>query len=174
MTTQQIPVTGRALIDIVLQEEAIGLDEVVVIGYGTAKKKDLTGSVASVKADLVENEKPQAVQDMLRGTIAGLEVGFATDAKGGGDLEIRGVNTLTASSSPLIVMDGVIYPGAMSDINPNDIEKIDVLKDASSSAVFGARAANGVILITTKKGSAGKAVINYQFKYWALATDGKK
>lgn len=179
MAPQEIQAAGRTIIDVVLKEEAFGLDEVVVIGYGTAKKKDLTGSVASVKSEIVENEKPQAVQDMLRGTIAGLEVGFSTDAKGGGDLEIRGVNTLQTYDQnnqiqvgPLVVVDGVIYPGAMADINPNDIASIDVLKDASSSAVFGARAANGVILITTKKGKSGKAVINFNSSF-GLATMAK-
>ena len=172
MASQEIAVSGQTQIDIVMQEEAIGLQEVVVIGYGTARKQDLTGSVASVKSELVENEKPQAVQDILRGTIAGLEVGFETDAKGGGEMEIRGVNTLLTESAPLIVLDGVIYPGSMSDINPYDIASIDVLKDASSSAVFGARAANGVILITTKKGKSGKAVINFNSSV-GLATMAK-
>jgi len=177
-TTLEIPVSGRASIDIKLEPVITELEEVVVIGYGTMKKKDLTGSVASIKSELVEDQKPQAVQDILRGAIAGLEVGFGvdedngTDAKGGGEMEIRGVNTLKTESSPLIVLDGVIYPGAMSDINPNDIESIDVLKDASSSAVFGARAANGVILITTKKGRTGKAVINFNSSI-GLATMAK-
>jgi TonB-dependent starch-binding outer membrane protein SusC len=160
-TSLEVPVSGKSKIDLVLTPTVQQLEEVVVIGYGTAKKKDLTGAVASVKTELIENEKPQAVQDILRGTIAGLEVGFATTAKGGGDLQIRGLNSLKTNSSPLIVMDGVIYPGDISDINPNDILTIDVLKDASSSAVFGARAANGVILISTKKGKSGKPVINF-------------
>ena len=108
----------------------------------------------------MENEKPQGLQDLLRGNIAGLQVGFSTDAKGGGNMEIRGANSLTASSAPLIVLDGVIYQGGMEDINPSDIESVDVLKDASSTAVYGSRSANGVILVTTKKGKQGKPVIN--------------
>ncbi len=97
---------------------------------------------------------------MLRSNIAGLEVGFSTSAKGGGSLRIRGDNSLTASTTPLIVLDGVIYQGGIEDINPNDIESIDILKDASSASVYGARSANGVIIVTTKKGKKGKPVIN--------------
>lgn len=160
LKSQDVAINNRPSINVTMEEESIGLEEVVAVGYGTMKKSDLTGSVASVKSTQMENEKPQVLQDMLRGNIAGLQVGFSTNAKGGGDMEIRGDNTLKASSDPLIVLDGVIYQGGMEDINPNDIESIDVLKDASSSAVYGARSANGVILVTTKKGKQGKPVIN--------------
>ncbi|MGN6342859.1 MAG: SusC/RagA family TonB-linked outer membrane protein [Ginsengibacter sp.] len=138
------------------------LEDVVVVGYGKLKRKDLTGAISSIKADRIENERPQSVQDILRGNIAGLSVGFATSAKGDASLEIRGDNGIKTSSSPLVVLDGVIYPGVLSDINPNDIESMDVLKDASSSAIFGSRAANGVVQITTKKGKAhnNKAQVN--------------
>ena len=160
--TQEVPVAGRSVIDVALLNEVTGLQEVVVIGYGTQKKSDLTGSIASIKADKLLVEKPQAIQDILRGNIAGLEVGFSTSAKGGGSLEIRGENSLKTSSYPLIVLDGVIYPGALEDINPYDIQTIDVLKDASSAAVYGARSANGVILITTtKKGTQTRPTINF-------------
>jgi TonB-dependent starch-binding outer membrane protein SusC len=159
-STIEVPVAGKTIIDLDLESEVAGLDEVVVIGYGTMKKRDLTGSVSSVKTGQTENEKPQAIQDILRGNVAGLEVGLSTSAKGGGSLEIRGDKSLKTSSTPLLVLDGVIYPGALEDINPVDIETIDVLKDASSSAVFGAHAANGVIVITTKKGKSGKPLIN--------------
>ncbi|MBA4410519.1 MAG: TonB-dependent receptor [Bacteroidota bacterium] len=169
LKTQEIAVNNRTSINVVLEEETIGLEEVVAVGYGTMKKSDLTGSVASVKSSQVENEQPQALQDMLRGNIAGLQVGFATDAKGGGNLEVRGDNTLKASSNPLVVLDGVIYQGGLEDINPNDIESIDVLKDASSAAVYGARSANGVILVTTKKGKQGKPIINVNTSF-GLAT----
>ena len=160
MKPQEIEIGTQTSINVALVPDVIGLEEVVAIGYGTMKKSDLTGAVSTIKSSQVENEKPQALQDMLRGNIAGLQVGFSTTAKGGGDLEIRGDNTLKASSSPLIVLDGVIYQGALEDINPNDIQNIDVLKDASSAAVYGARSANGVILVTTKKGVQGKPVIN--------------
>lgn len=173
MTQQEIVLSSEKVYNIVLAENLIGLEEVLVIGYGTFKKRDLTGSVASVKSNRVENEKPQAIQDILRGNIAGMEVGFSTSAKGGGSLQIRGVNSLKTSTSPLIVLDGVIYQGGLEDINPYDIETIDVLKDASSAAVFGAKAANGVILITTKKGNQTRPIINFNSSI-GLATMGQK
>ena len=171
MKPQEIEIGSQSSINIVLMPDVIGLEEVVAIGYGTMKKSDLTGAVSSVKSTQVENEKPQALQDMLRGNIAGLQVGFSTTAKGGGSMEIRGDNTLKASSDPLIVLDGVIYQGGLEDINPNDIESIDVLKDASSAAVYGSRSANGVVLVTTKKGVKGKPVINLNTSV-GLATMG--
>lgn len=158
---QEVPLDGRTTVDITMQEDVASLDEVVVIGYGTARKKDLTGAVSQVSAEKLENENPNAVADILRGNIAGLNVGYSTSAKGGAGLEVRGRATLNAGGSPLIVLDGVIYPGQLADINPNDIETIDVLKDASSAAVFGAKAASGVILITTKKGQEGKTTVNF-------------
>ena len=158
--SKEISVNGKGTIDMSLTEIVSSLNEVVVTGYGTAKKKDLTGAIAQVKASRFENENPKSIQDMLRGNAAGLDVGFDPSTKGqSGSLQIRGKGTLTASSQPLIVLDGVIYPGTMADINPNDIATIDILKDASSAAVFGARSANGVVLITTKKGKPGKPVI---------------
>lgn len=158
---QEIPVAGQSVIHVTMQEDVASLDQVVVIGYGTAKKKDLTGAVSQISAEKLENENPNAVADILRGNIAGLNVGYSTSAKGGAGLEVRGRATLNAGGSPLIVLDGVIYPGQLADINPNDIETIDVLKDASSAAVFGAKAASGVILITTKKGKEGKTTVKF-------------
>ncbi|TMI74300.1 MAG: SusC/RagA family TonB-linked outer membrane protein [Bacteroidetes bacterium] len=156
----EISVKGGGVIDITMTEIVSSLNEVVVTGYGTSKKKDLTGAIAQVKGPRYENENPRSVQDMLRGNAAGLDVGFDPSTKGqSGTLQIRGKGTLTASSQPLIVLDGVIYPGTLADINPNDIATIDILKDASSAAVFGARSANGVVLISTKKGKPGKPVI---------------
>lgn len=159
--TQTVALNGRTSINIVLEiGEASSLDQIVVIGYGTTKKKDLTGAVASVNATQLQKEHPASIQDVLRGNIAGLNVGFTASPKGDAGLQVRGKNTLTASSSPLIVLDGIIYYGALADINPNDIETVDVLKDASSAAVYGSKAASGVIQITTKKGKAGKPTIN--------------
>ena len=157
---QEVSISGETAITVVLLEQISGLSDVVVVGYGTQKKKDLTGAISQVKATQLENENPRSVQDMLRGNAPGLDVGFDPSTKGqSGSLQVRGKGTLTASSDPLIVLDGVIYPGTMADINPNDIATIDILKDASSAAVFGARSANGVILISTKKGKSGKPVI---------------
>lgn len=146
--------------DILMQPKAEDLDEVVVVGYGTQKRKDLTGSVVSVQAEKLEKEAPRSVQDILRGNAAGLVIGQGNSAKADASLLVRGKGTLKAGSAPLHVVDGVIFDGALSDLNPNDIASIDILKDASATAVYGARAANGVILITTKKGSSDKPVIS--------------
>lgn len=158
---QEVPVSNRSVIDVALQTDEKMLEEVVVVGYGTLQKRDLTGAVSQVKVNQLENENPNAVQDILRGNIAGLNVGFSTSAKGGGSLQVRGKQSLNANTSPLIVLDGAIYYGELSDINPNDIESVDVLKDGSSAAVFGAKAAAGVILVTTKKGKLGKPTVTF-------------
>ena len=110
-----------------LTEDTQLLSEVVVVGYGTMKKTDLTGAVASLKASDMEKEQRQTLQDMLRAGTAGLSIGMETDAKGNTSMMIRGKSTMAASTDPLIVLDGVIYPGEMTDINPNDVERIDVL-----------------------------------------------
>jgi len=160
--TKEVAVKNNKLINVVLTEQVSSLSDVVVVGYGTQSKKDLTGAVSQIKATQLENENPRSVGDMLRGNAPGLDVGFDASTKGSNaSLQIRGKGTLTASSSPLIVLDGVIYPGGLEDINPNDIATIDILKDASSAAVFGARSANGVILISTKKGKSGKPIITF-------------
>ena len=156
---QEIPLNNRTEVNITLNDDVQGLSEVVVIGYGTAQKKDVTGAISSIKAARLENENPQSVADILKGNIAGLSVGLETSAKGGGSLLVRGKTTLSAGTSPLIVLDGVIYNGQLSDINPNDIESVDVLKDASSLAVFGAKAATGVVAVTTKKGKGDTPTI---------------
>ena len=161
MRSQEISVAGKTLVNIVLTEETIGIEEVVAIGYGTAKKKDLTGSITQVLPDKIANENPTTVQDILRG-IPGLQVGYSASAKGGGSMEIRGqrsVYTDGGHNNPLLILDGMIFYGELSEINPDDIAQIDVLKDASAAAVYGAKAASGVILITTKRGKLGKPVI---------------
>jgi TonB-linked SusC/RagA family outer membrane protein len=155
--------SGPIIVSFTDQQNQLG--EVVVVGYGTQKKKDLTGAVAQVKATQFENENPRSVQDMLRGNAPGLDVSLNAGPKGGGSLLVRGRGSLIASTSPLLVVDGVIYPGSLDDINPNDISTIDILKDASSAAVFGARSANGVILITTKRGRSGKPQISMNANY---------
>lgn len=158
--TQEKQVGNASMLDVTLASDQKTLDEVVVVGYGTQKKRDLTGAVSQIATAKLENENPNSVQDILRGNVAGLNVGMSPSAKGGGSLLVRGRNSINAATSPLLVLDGAIYYGELSDINPNDIETIDVLKDASSAAVFGSKAASGVILITTKKGKEGKARIN--------------
>jgi TonB-linked SusC/RagA family outer membrane protein len=153
-------INGRRQVNVKLERNVSALDQVVVIGYGTAKKKDLTGAISSVNVAKLQNENPTSVQDAMRANVPGLSVGVSQDAKPGGSLQIRGTNSLNAGTSPLIVVDGVIYYGALSDINPQDIATVDVLKDASAAAVYGAKSASGVILINTKKGRPGKPTIN--------------
>ncbi|MCS3799598.1 SusC/RagA family TonB-linked outer membrane protein [Niastella sp. OAS944] len=130
-------------------------DEVVVVGYGTRRKKDLTGSVASVNLEAQQNAPNTNLGQYLQGTVPGLNVGLSTYAGGTPPISIRGQNTLSGNQNVLIILDGIQYTGSLSSINPDDIASIDVLKDASSTAVYGAQAANGVLLITTRKGRAG-------------------
>jgi TonB-linked SusC/RagA family outer membrane protein len=151
--TQEIQVNSQNRITVILQEDTAKLDEVIVIGYGTAKKSDLTGAVTRLDATKYESQSATNVVELLNGTVAGLNSTQGITAAGGGSLEIRGTNSLTATTTPLIVLDGVIYRGAISDINPNDLASVDVLKDASSVAVYGAQGANGVVILTTKKGT---------------------
>ena len=161
MQTQEVVFRGQPL-KIMLKDDAQALEEVVVVGYGTMRKKDLTGSVIQVRPDKIANENPKTVQDILRGT-PGLAIGYNADAKGGGSMNIRGQRSVYTDgnhNSPLLILDGMMFYGELSEINPDDIGQIDVLKDASAAAVYGAKAANGVIIITTKKGKRGKPVVN--------------
>lgn len=139
------------------------LSEVVVVGYGTQKKSDVTGAIASFKAKDLETMPQTNVQQALQGKVAGLSAStIGSSAEGGNQsLQIRGRNSITAANNPLIILDGVIFDSSLSEINPEDIASIEILKDASSAAIYGARAANGVILVTTKKGKTGKAQISY-------------
>lgn len=166
---QLIKVGSQSLINVTMGENISKLDEIVIVGYGTMKKKDLTGSIASLNSAKYENEKNKNIQQMLRGNIPGLNIGITKDAKGNSEIEIRGQRSLSASSSPLIVLDGVIYNGDLSDINPNDIQSIDVLKDASSAAVFGAKSANGVVIVNTKSGTSEKPTIGFDMSYGAVS-----
>lgn len=145
-----------------LESSSTQLNDLVVVGYGTMRKKDLTGSVTQIRPDKLANENPNTVQDILRGT-PGLNVGYDASAKGGGSMQIRGQRSVYTDGNhndPLIILDGMAFYGEMSEINPDDIGQIDVLKDASAAAIYGAKAANGVIIITTKKGKIGKPTIN--------------
>ncbi len=160
--SQIIAVGNKSEFQIKLVQSSKALEEVVVVGYGTMKKKDLTGSVIQIRPDRIANENPKTVQDILRGS-PGLQVGYDASAKGGGTMQIRGqrsVYTGGGHNDPLLILDGMQFYGELSEINPDDIEQIDVLKDASAAAVYGSKAASGVIIITTKKGKQGKPVIN--------------
>lgn len=158
--TKEVPVSSISgnTLDVVLQEESNMLDELVVVGYGTMRKSDLTGSVSTTKGkDIIKQQSFSALEG-LKGKAAGVNI-FTNTGQPGGEMRviIRGISTINASASPLYIVDGV----AMSDfnlLNPNDIESIEVLKDASAAAIYGARGANGVIMVTTKRGNAGEGV----------------
>ncbi|MBP1616876.1 MAG: SusC/RagA family TonB-linked outer membrane protein [Bacteroidetes bacterium] len=163
--TQVIDVAGKTKIDVVLEEDTKLMDEVVVIGYGTIKKSDLTGAVSS--ADLKSFEKSPNVNigQSLQGSVPGLNVGQVTSAGETPNITIRGQNTISGGTGVLVVVDGIITGNSLSSLNPLDIASIEVLKDASSTAVYGAQAANGVLLVTTKKGKAGKARVSFSSSY---------
>ena len=159
--TQEITIGSNRTLRITLKEDSELLDEVVVVGYGTMKKSDLTGAISSVSTEtLVRGGNANAI-GALQGSVAGVSILKSNNKPGGGyDIKIRGVSSISGSSAPLVVIDGI--PGASLDnINPDDIEKIDILKDASSTAIYGSRATNGVVMVTTKKGSLGDPKISY-------------
>lgn len=165
MKTQRIPVNGRTAIDVVMEEEPEMLEEVVVVGYGTQKKSDITGSVTSVPKDRFSKLPVTNVLQAIQGVAAGINVTQSSSIPGDApSIMVRGRNSINASSEPYIVVDGVPLSktdGSLNDINPNDIESMEILKDASATAIYGTNGANGVILITTKRGSTGKPVIRY-------------
>lgn len=159
--TQEITLGKQSTLKITLKEDQQALEEVVVIGYGAVKKKDLTGAITQVKTDKYATQQSTNVLDMLNGTVAGFNSNIGTSASGASEMEIRGPSSLSANNSPLVVLDGVIFNGSINDINPSDIETVDVLKDASSAAVYGSRSAAGVVIINTKRGKSEKMTINF-------------
>jgi TonB-linked SusC/RagA family outer membrane protein len=159
--TQNIEVGNITVLDVVLEEDVTSMDEVLVIGYGTAKKSDLTGSVARINMEDKSNQANVNLFQALIGASAGVNLEGRGGASSEPDISIRGKTSLSASDGPLIVLDGVIYNGSISNINVNDVESIDILKDASAAAVYGSRSANGVLLITTKKGKTEKPIISF-------------
>ena len=175
----QTVVVGKSAnpLRVVMKEDSELLDEVIVIGYGTAKRKDFTGSVSSIRLE----DSPMALSsntnalESLKGSITGLDVGYSNSAGCEPGIQIRGQNSISGSNSPLIIVDGVIFMGSLNDINPNDIASFDVLKDATSVAVYGSRSANGVVSITTKKGRQGKPMLSFNMnnsvEMWACKPD---
>lgn len=154
--TQEIPVAGKKKIQIILKEDTETLDEVVVIGYGSARKSDVTGSIASVGGDKLREVPATNITYALQNRVAGVDMAQTSSQPGASmQIRIRGTRSLTASNDPLVVLDGIPFMGNLSDINPGDIKSMDILKDASSTAIYGSRGANGVILITTHKGAQG-------------------
>lgn len=162
---QETNVGNKKELYITLKEDSQLLDEVVVVGYGSMKKSDLTGAVVSANLKDFEKSPNTNVVQSLQGTVPGLNVGQVTSAGATPSISIRGTNTLSGNKDVLIILDGIIYTSSLSSINPNDIASIDVLKDASATAVYGAQAANGVLLITTKKGKVGQTRINFSTAY---------
>lgn len=156
--TQQLIASSGQILPITLKEDTEVLDEVVVVGYGIQKKSDLTGSVSNVKSEKLLERPATTVEQALAGKVAGVNISTNSGRPGGRtNIQIRGYSSINASSTPLYVVDGIIWQGGGLDaINPNDIESIDVLKDASSTAIYGTRGSNGVIIITTKKGKKGE------------------
>lgn len=161
--TQEIAIAGRSNIDVSLVMNIEALSEVVVIGYGEQNQEAITGSVVSIKGDMMREIPAANITNGLQGRLAGVDLSQSSSKPGAAmQIRIRGTRSLNANNDPLIVLDGIPFFGQITDINPNDVERIDVLKDASSTAIYGSRGANGVILITMKKGTKGqKAQISY-------------
>lgn len=162
MATQEVNVANRTTIDVVLKEDAESLEEIVVVGYGVQRKSDLTGAVASINAEETLKKMPASqVGDMLQGRVAGLNIVNSSGAAGSAPtMRVRGVNSIKADGGPLVVIDG--FPGGnLNSVSPSDIKSIEILKDASSTAIYGSRGANGVILITTKTPSDNKVSVDY-------------
>jgi TonB-dependent starch-binding outer membrane protein SusC len=171
----EVAVKGNTFLNIALTQSETGLNEVVVIGYGTQRKEAVTGSVASISGKTLLQVPSDNVTQALQGRLAGVEVSQTNSQPGATmQIRIRGQRSLTASNDPLIVLDGIPFTGSIGDINPNDIKSIDVLKDASATAIYGSRGANGVILITTNRGRIGeKPRVSYNGRVGALTLFAK-
>ncbi|WP_321343032.1 TonB-dependent receptor [uncultured Draconibacterium sp.] len=183
MKSQEIAVSEKTVLNVVMEEDAIGIEEVVAVGYGIIKKSDLTGSVSAIKEDEFNPGANGSMEQLVAGKVAGVQITQNSAEPGGGiSVRIRGVSSVNAGNQPLYVIDGLPIDNSpmlsgggatglgssqprnpLNSLNPNDIASIEILKDASATAIYGARGANGVILVTTKKGKKGKASINYDF-----------
>ncbi|TGV04736.1 SusC/RagA family TonB-linked outer membrane protein [Flavivirga rizhaonensis] len=165
MKSTRNTVVDNNIINVQMEEDAAVLDEVVVVGYGTRKKSDVTGSMARVNTQATQSLPNTNVLQSLKGTVAGLTIGTPNRPGEEPIFRVRGTNSISASNRPLIVVDGIIYNGSLNDISNNDIQSVDVLKDASAAAVYGSRSANGVIIISTKRGVAKKPTFNFSTSY---------
>ena len=165
--TQEVAVASRTHVNVVLESDNQYLDETIVVAYGTATKSSFTGSAAVVNAETIENRISTNVTSALAGTTPGVQVisSSGDPASNGASIRIRGVGSMYASNTPLYIVDGMPYDGSISDINPNDVESMSVLKDAAASAIYGARGANGVVLITTKRATSGDAQVKFDAKW---------
>lgn len=162
MRSQEIPIAGRSTFTIVMEEETIGIEEVVAVGYGTMRKRDVIGASSAVRSDEIAKAPVSSAAEAIIGRMAGVQVAV-TEGQPGAEiiLKIRGGTSISQDNSPLYIIDGFPSNEGLRDISPSDIESIDVLKDASSTAIYGARGANGVVLITTKKGTEGTGSVGY-------------
>ena len=161
--TKEVAVNGASTLNITLEESSTLLEDAVVVGYGVQKKVNLTGAVASVSTEELEGKPIANVLEGLQGTTPGLVIQQGASTPGGSPtLNIRGYNTMN-NNDPLVIIDGI--EGSLSNLNPQDIDQISILKDASSTAIYGSRASNGVVLVTTKKGAAGQVSVNYDLSY---------
>lgn len=165
-TAQEVSVAGKIKVDIALTVDVTSLDEVIVVGYGTQKKSDITGTVTSLPKGRLENAPNINIAQAIQGSVPGIMIQqSAAGAAPSEVIMIRGRNSILADNSPLIVVDGIPYGGSISDISPNDIQSIEILKDASAAAIYGSRGSNGVILLTTKTGIVGKTSLSYESFY---------
>jgi TonB-linked SusC/RagA family outer membrane protein len=171
--TQEVSLNGRTTLTIQMKAVSNSLNDVVVVGYGTQKKADVTGSVVRANLDDFRKSPTTNVANLLQGTVPGLNVGQVNRAGATPSIGIRGANTLNGNTNVLIILDGVQYTGSLTSINPDDIASIDVLKDASATAVYGAQAANGVLLITSRKGVNGKTRISFSSQYATQSPSNK-
>ena len=168
---EEVPIGNQTVINLSMSTDVQALSEVVVVGYGTQKKSDIVGSVASISTERLEQNANPNIFQALQGAAPGLNITRGSGDPGeSGSIQIRGTNSISASNSPLIVVDGIPYAGNIRDINPNDIASVEVLKDASASAIYGSRAASGVILITTKSGSSSGTVIEFNTS-WSIQNE---
>ena len=172
--TEEIPVGGRTTIDLSLKPSSETLSEVVVVGYGTAKKSDITGSLVRVDEKSLREVPVANLTQSLQGRAAGVDINTTSSRPGAGaQIRIRGNRSLTGSNDPLIVVDGIPFNGDINDLNPSDIVSLDVLKDASATAIYGSRGSNGVILVSTRRGRTGKAQLFYDGYYGVASAVGK-
>jgi TonB-linked SusC/RagA family outer membrane protein len=160
--TKELAINGKTQFSITLEAGAADLDQVIVVGYGTQRKRDVTGSTVSVKGETLNEVKAPNIFNQLQGRAAGVDiVNNSTQIGAAGQIRIRGNRSITGNNNPLIVVDGMVYGGSVNDINPDNIANVDILKDASATAIYGSRGSNGVIIITTKRGTSGKATTTY-------------
>ena len=167
MTTQEVKIIKGKPIKVVLVEDGVALDDVMVVAYGTAKKSQFTGSAAVVKSEEIGKIQTSNAANALTGKMAGVQLTNASGQPGASSptIRVRGISSINAGNAPLVILDGAPYDGDLNNINTQDIESMTVLKDAASNALYGARGANGVIMITTKKGNAGTARVTFDAKW---------